>query len=231
MNSIPARISALILVTFFSLGMLVTVSQYAGFQTNVGFLNQKQSYISNSFWLGAFYIHVFSCFFCLFAGITQFSKYLLKHQKELHRVLGKAYMGNIFFVNAPVGLVLAIYANGGIISKSAFVVLDLLWFFFTLIALNHAKAKNITRHREFMIRSYALTLSAITFRLLKPLFIATTSLQAETIYVIDSWLAFVLNLAIAELIIYLNRKANLSRKLQVVNNKQENTNAKHYRNQ
>lgn len=212
-------ILSLVLVTFFSLGMLVTISQYTSLQTNVGFLNQKQEYISNSFWLIAFYIHVFSCFFCLFAGITQFSKYILKHQRELHRFLGKLYIGNVFFINAPVGLVLAIYANGGIISKSAFVVLDILWFGFTLIAYREAKKKNIIKHREFMIRSYAHTFSAITFRLLKPFLTATTSLNTEIIYMIDSWLAFCLNMLIAELIIYSSRKIRLSLETEVVNNK------------
>lgn len=218
MKSIPVKFFALILVIFFSLGMVVTISQYANFQTNIGFLNQKQAYITNSFWLTAFYIHVFSCFFCLFAGITQFSKYLLRHQKVLHRLFGKVYIANVFFINAPVGLVLAIYANGGIVSKLAFVVLDLLWFSFTLIAFIAVRQKKISRHKDFMIRSYALTLSAITFRLLKPLFLAITPLSVSRIYVLDSWLAFSVNLLIAEMIIYSNKRRSLSLKPEIINN-------------
>lgn len=199
------------LITFLSLGMAVTIMRYATFESNTGFLTQKQEYISNSFWLTAFYIHVFSCFFCLFAGITQFSNYLLSQQKNLHRLLGKIYIGNIFFINAPVGLVLALYANGGLVAKSAFVVLDLLWFAFTLIAFVEIRRKNISRHREFMIRSYALTLSAITFRLLKPFLLAVTSLSVSNIYIIDSWLAFSINLLVAEMLIYFARKKIISK--------------------
>jgi hypothetical protein len=190
MNTNYTRLLGLLLVTFFSLGMLVTISQYASFHHDVGFLKQKQDYISNNVWLTAFYIHVFSCFFCLFAGVTQFSKYILKHQKDLHRFLGKAYVGNVFFINAPIGFILALYANGGMTSRSAFVTLDLLWFGFTFVAFREIRKGNVIRHKEFMIRSYALSFSAITFRLLKPFFLACTNLHVDIIYKVDAWLAF-----------------------------------------
>lgn len=183
------------------LAMTVTISRYLSFKTNVAFLLQKQDYISNSLWLTSFYVHVFSAVFCLMAGLTQFSNYILREHKSLHRTIGKLYVYAILFVNVPSGLILALYANGGLVAKSAFIALDLLWLVFTLLALYHIKNKLILLHRSYMIRSYALTLSVLTFRLLRPLLEFSTELDKETIYKLDAWLAFTINLFVAEIII------------------------------
>ena len=56
-------------------------------------------------------------------------------------------------------------------------------------------------HRNFMIRSFALSFSAITLRSWKLILVQTTSMDLATIYIIDAWLGFLPNLIIAELII------------------------------
>lgn len=187
--------------------MLLTISQYAGGSTRVGFLLLKQAVIGNVLWRTVFYVHVFTCFVCLFAGLTQFSKWLLKERPGLHRLLGKIYAFNIIFINVPMGLVLALYANGGLPGKLAFTTLDILWLFSTLLAIVWIRRGDVQKHGEYMIRSYALTLSALTLRLWKLVFVHLTSLDLSTIYIVDAWLGFTLNLLIAEIII---RKSRLS---------------------
>lgn len=181
--------------------MAKTIIQYAGFDTNVGFLKVKQEYLNITIWKVAFYIHVFSSIFTLAAGFTQFSSYLQKHYKKVHRFIGRVYVYNILFINFPMALIMAYYANGFLPSKIAFTILDILWFSFTLKAVIEARRKNIKEHKHYMIRSYALTFSAITLRSWKLILSSTYNIEPTTLYMIDAWLGFVPNLLVAEYII------------------------------
>jgi uncharacterized membrane protein len=181
--------------------MLQTILKYTTFEDDVEFLEFKQDYLHITTWKVAFYVHVFSSIFTLLAGLTQFSDYILKNYKKLHRFIGRLYAYDILLINFPAGMIMAVYANGYLPSKIAFVILDCLWFYFTWRAVQEARRKNIMAHKQFMIRSYALTLSALTLRSWKIVFTYTTPLDPMTIYMIDAWMGFVPNLLVAEWLI------------------------------
>jgi len=136
------------------------------------------------------------------AGFTQFSKWLLKHKPKLHRILGYTYVINVLMVTGPAGLLMSFYANGGISSRIGFVLLSVLWILFTAIALYKALKKKFRAHRIFMVRSFALTLSAVTLRIWKVLLANYTDIPPLDRYRIIAWLGWTLNLLIAECIIY-----------------------------
>ena len=190
--------------------MLRTIVGYTSFRDNVQFLVFKQPYIHNVVWKTAFYIHVFSAVIALLAGFTQFSKDLLRENPKLHRLIGKIYVANILLVNFPAGLIMGVYANGGFAGKTAFLLLDGLWFYFTLKALTSARSRRFADHKNYMIRSYALTFSAITLRTWNLILSSSFEISREDLYVINAWLGFVPNLVIAELLI---RRSNGNRTL------------------
>jgi len=171
-------------------------------QTDVAFLQLKQAYIHITEWRIAFFVHVFTSPFALLAGFTQFSKWLLKHKPKLHRILGYTYVINVLMVTGPAGLLMSFYANGGISSRIGFVLLSVLWILFTAIALYKALKKKFRAHRIFMVRSFALTLSAVTLRIWKVLLANYTDIPPLDRYRIIAWLGWTLNLLIAECIIY-----------------------------
>jgi hypothetical protein len=140
--------------------------------------------------------------FALLAGFTQFSKRLLKNKPTLHRAFGYMYVIDVLMVTGPAGLLMSFYANGGISSRIAFVTLSILWISFTAIALYKAIKKDFKAHRIFMIRSFALTLSAVTLRIWKVLLANYTDVLPMDRYRIIAWLGWTLNLIAAELIIY-----------------------------
>lgn len=181
--------------------MLRTIIGYSSFENNIQFLTLKQDYIHIPIWNFAFYIHVFSAVVALLAGFTQFSEQFLKDYRPYHKLLGRIYVYNILFINFPAGLIMAFYANGGLIGKTAFLTLDLLWFWFTLKAVTMAKNRNFEKHREYMIRSFALTFSAITLRTWKIIMVHAALIDVKYIYIVDAWLAFIPNLILAEIII------------------------------
>ena len=175
---------------------------YFQIQDDVAFLRIKQWVIDNQVWKTAFYIHVFSSCFCLAAGFTQFSNSLRRSKPQVHRWAGYIYMVALLGFSGPSGLVMAIYANGGIFSQISFFILSILWISFTAKGLFEIKKGNIISHKKFIWRSYALTLSAITLRLWKLILALTLHPRPMDLYQWVAWLGWVPNLIIAEILIH-----------------------------
>lgn len=110
---------------------------------------------------------------------------------------------------------MSFYANGGLSSRVAFVMLSVLWVTFTALAVYKAMKREFTAHRYFMIRSYALTLSAISLRAWKVVLAEFTDIRPMDRYRIIAWLGWGLNLLIAEIIIQ-QIKASKKKRLQVI---------------
>jgi hypothetical protein len=198
----------LLLLLFFTVLMIRITLTYIPIQTDVSFLRIKQDYIAVKHWLFSFFLHAFTSTFLLLAGFTQFSAYILKKYKRIHRLMGHLYVWNILVLTGPASLVMGCYANGGLFSRIAFVSLSVLWIYYTLRGFIAAIRKNFTLHRDYLIRSYALTLSAITLRAWKFLLSNAFDIPPMDLYRIVAWLGWVLNLIIAERIIYTLRNRN-----------------------
>jgi len=98
-------------------------------------------------------------------------------------------------------MIMAFYANGHLPSKIAFVILDCFWFWFTYKAVIAIKSNDVKKHRRFMLRSYALTFSAITLRTWKIILSHSFTIDPLSLYMIDAWMGFVPNLLFAEWLI------------------------------
>jgi len=196
------NIALLVLLAFFCWLMARIIFNYIPYNTDVGFLRIKQQYIHIDHWRTAFFIHVYASMWVLFAGFTQFSRSLQRKNPRLHRTMGYIYTIDILLITGPAGLLMGFYANGGLSSRIAFVTLASLWIFFTAMALHKARKKDFKSHRNFMIRSYALTLSAITLRAWKFGINNSFELPPMDVYRAVAWLGWVVNLAVAEIIIY-----------------------------
>lgn len=185
--------------------MLKSVIRYYPLRDNVGFLQFKRAYIHILPWKIAFYTHVFTAIFALFAGFTQFSAQVRHKYARVHRLIGRLYTYDILIINFPAAMLMAVYANGLLPGKTAFAVLDCLWFWFTLQAVIEVKKGNIKVHKQFMMRSYALTLSAITLRSWKIIISAFVHIDPLHLYMIDAWMGFVPNLLFVEWLIRAKR--------------------------
>lgn len=189
---------ALLSLAFFWFLMWGIVWPYASGRTDIDFLLSKQHIIHFGHYKWAFYLHIFSSLWVLAAGLTQFSGYILKRQVGLHRVVGKIYAGIILLVSGPSALVMAFYANGGWLTKASFMVLSLAWWFCTLEAYRAIRAKRIRAHAAWMIRSYALTLSAITLRSMQMVLALYSGISTEQAYELIAWPSWLLNWFVAE---------------------------------
>lgn len=196
-----ARLLYFSVLLFFSLLMLRITIPYLSLRHDVRFLQIKQWVIDNDIWRVAFFTHVFSSIFLLIAGFTQFYSPLKKNYTSIHRWVGKMYVIIVLFLAGPGGFVMALYANGGWLSQTAFTTLSILWLFFTAKAWIAIRNRDFIRHGEFMIRSYALTLSALTLRAWKYGIFMIFHPHPMDGYMIVAWLGWVPNQLIAEWLI------------------------------
>lgn len=188
------------LIYFIYLLALITL-QYVPINYEVGFLNLKTEEIKLPYYKLAFFSHVYSSIFIIALGLTQFSKTIRHRFSFVHRLNGKLYIFLTVFIASPSGLVMAYHANGGIVAQISFIILSILWFVFTLKAFLSIKQGNYQKHRRFMIRSYALTLSAISLRLFKYGIVSIFEWPPMDTYRIVSVIGWTVNLGIAELLL------------------------------
>jgi hypothetical protein len=195
---------AVALISFFSYLMLTITLPYFSFRIDEDFLATKQSIIHIAHWRYAFYIHVCTSTFVLFLGIFQFIRRIVYGYPKLHRFIGFTYVVLVVFISGPSGFIIGCYANGGLYARISFVSLSLLWMGFTAFAYLQALMRRIPGHQAHMLRSYALTLSAITLRsyaFIIPMFI---HMNGRDEYVLIAWLSWLPNLIIAQLLIRKN---------------------------
>lgn len=188
-------------VAFFSWIMFRIIWPYTSGQTDIDFLLTKQRIIHLLHYRVSFYLHIFPALLVLASGLTQFSSTILHRIPALHRWVGRVYAASILLVCGPAGMLMAWYANGGPVAKASFLVLSAIWWGSTWMAWRAIRSKNIRKHGAWMLRSYALTLSAITLRLMQFSLAMYSDIDPETAYRLVAWPSWLINLAVVEMII------------------------------
>ncbi len=191
----------LALYVYFCYLMLKITLQYIPFDTDVAFLRIKQDYISRTYYQWAFFIHAYTAILALAAGFTQFSPLIRSQFPQIHRISGWLYLIVVLLLAGPSGIIIGIHANGGWSSQFGFCLLGILWIYFSWIALQKIKQRDIQAHRDFMYRSFALALSAISLRAWKYIIVAIWQPRPMDTYRVVAWLGWVGNLILAEIII------------------------------
>lgn len=143
------------------------------------------------------YMHIVAGAFALVLLPVQF--FLIKHRKNWHRNIGKLYSVSVV-ISCLGAYYLAWNAYGGLSSTVALSTLATLWWFFTFKAVFHAINGDIQQHKIWIIRSAALTTSAITLRLLSPVLYPFFDLY--TAQQIIYWSCWPINLLLAEIYLW-----------------------------
>jgi uncharacterized membrane protein len=100
-------------------------------------------------------------------GPFQFSTRFRQKHLALHRLMGKSYVIAVC-VAAPMAVILGVHGYSLPMRFMAWVQ-GVLWLGCTLIAFLTARNRQITVHRQWMVRSYAFTLNFIFARALNPI--------------------------------------------------------------
>jgi uncharacterized membrane protein len=132
----------------------------------------------------------------LLAGAAQLSSRLRTRRIRLHRYLGRIYVLAILAAGVA-GLVLALDSSAGSVARAGFGLLAVCWLVSTLSGYYSIRRGDLPAHRSWMIRSYALTLAAVTLRLYLPAS-QIAGIPMAMAYPAIAWLCWVPNLVAAE---------------------------------
>jgi hypothetical protein len=135
----------------------------------------------------------------------QLSRWVRCRFLTLHRFTGLVYALAVL-AGGLAGFIMALNATGGLVAKAGFTSLAVLWLSTTSLAIWYAIKKDIRRHKIWIYRSMALTSGAITLRIFLGVGLGVLQLPFLTVYVPTSWLSWLLNLAICEVILWRQRR-------------------------
>jgi uncharacterized membrane protein len=105
--------------------------------------------------------HTLAGIFALLIGPINFSSRIRQRHLQLHRVLGRVYVISVF-IGAATGVALAFGRPGfpGTCGQAA------AWVICTTAAFITARNRHIIQHRQWMARSYAVTFTFVSSRVL-----------------------------------------------------------------
>jgi hypothetical protein len=152
--------------------------------------------VANAFANPFLIVHVAAGVTALLVGPLQFVRRIRVGRPAVHRSAGVAYL-LACAIGAPAGFMLALGTTAGPVAGVGFAVPAVLWPLFTWFGWRAAVERRFTDHREWMLRSYALTATAITLRLMIPAS-ALLGLEFVAAYRVIAWLAWTANLALFE---------------------------------
>lgn len=153
--------------------------------------------------------HIFGGVFALATGPFQFSRRMRVRYLGLHRWLGRVYLIAVG-IGSVAGFRIALESFGGLPSHFGFGMLAALWFVTAAMAYGRILQGRIQSHREWMIRSFALTFAAVTLRLWLPFMVGLMHIPFPPAYVTISWLCWLPNLLLAEVLANQSRHRSLA---------------------
>jgi hypothetical protein len=188
-------------VTVFSLLLVYNTLPYFSFRKDLSFIQERSLLFQSNVYNASFYIHIFAGAICISTALIQFSKYILKRSKAIHRWSGRLYVFVVLFLGAPTGFYMSFFAKGSFWERVLFMFMALFWFFTTYNGLNTILKKNVLAHKIWMVRSYAMAMTAVTFRIYHILFYLLDWGHLEN-YEISLWISVIGNMLFAEWVIY-----------------------------
>jgi uncharacterized membrane protein len=153
------------------------------------------------------YTHVFASSLALLFGPFQFSSRLRQRYKQVHRWLGRVYLGVGVLLGGLSGLYMSAFAFGGVAAKLGFACLALTWLYTGSRAFRAIRHGAVAEHRKWMALNFSLTFAAVLLRIYLPSAMLS-GIPFETSYPFIAWLCWVPNLFIAEVVF--NRAPNNS---------------------
>jgi len=147
-------------------------------------------------WPGATFGHFIGGAIALVTGAFQVNSRLRVRFLAWHRWTGRLYLLAVAMAGVA-GFILALDSFAGPIAQGGFALLALVWLAASARAYVLVRRGDVPGHRKWMIRSYALTLAAVTLRIYLPAS-QVAGIHFMVAYPAIAWLCWVPNLAVAE---------------------------------
>jgi uncharacterized membrane protein len=155
------------------------------------------NYVDRPSWVQGFlYVHMAGGGVALPLSPVQLSARLRARVPRPHRMSGRIVLCGIA-VGGVAGLVLAPFNLAGPVGVAGFGLLAVLWLVFAARGFQAIRRGDVTVHRQWMLRAFALTYAAVTLRLWIGVLVPLVG-DFRTAYGIVPFLAWVPNLLLVE---------------------------------
>lgn len=181
------------------LGMMLLALGVAGYAVTIVIAPELRPPLVRSLfadWPIAAPAHFLGGAVALAVGTFQLNSRIRARFIAIHRWLGRTYVLAVA-AGGVASLVLAVNSSAGPIAQAGFGLLGVCWLVSTFNAYRYIRRADVGAHRNWMIRSYALTLAAVTLRVYLPLSVIA-DVPFTTAYLVIAWLSWVPNLLVAE---------------------------------
>jgi hypothetical protein len=157
-------------------------------------------------------VHIVPGVLFMVLGPLQFSTTLRARHRQWHRRSGYVYLVSALVIGiSALVMSIAMPAIGGVIQAVATTLFAVLFLFALGKAYWHVLRREIARHREWMIRAFAIGLAVATIRPIIGMFFATSRLSGlmpNQFFGLAFWIGFVTHVVAAELWILWTRPMN-----------------------
>jgi uncharacterized membrane protein YozB (DUF420 family) len=148
---------------------------------------------------GGMILHVSAGALALTVGLVQIFLGLSGRTRRLHRVLGRIYLGAVL-VGVSASCYLAVTIPPGSPAYTLGLVgLGIAWFFTTVAGYRALMLGNVAGHRAWMIRSFAVTFSFVTLRVIATMIASLGLMSYDDATSPAAWLCWIVPLAIVEI--------------------------------
>ncbi len=144
--------------------------------------------------------HIVLGIIAILVGPLQFIEKFRNNNLSLHRKLGKFYVFSVI-LSGFFGMYLAITSKVNLTYTVGLFFLGVTWTTTAVMAWISIKKMNIEVHKEWMIRSYVITFSFVTFRLFVDAIHAADKVEYFDVLALMAWASWAVPLFIAELFI------------------------------
>ncbi|GAA2676279.1 DUF2306 domain-containing protein [Streptomyces lunalinharesii] len=165
--------------------------------------------------------HIFTATVAVLTGLAQCWPWLRRRYPVAHRWIGRTYFFGGVFPSALIGIPVVYFVPVGLSNQVSLAALDALWIVTGVAGYRAARARRYADHRDWMVRNVALTLVAVTSRIIQPVVehLVAGQLADPVAYAGDllaashdiastsSWCALLVNLIAAEYLIQRRRPA------------------------
>ena len=182
-----------------SLLLILQTASYLSFDPRFVFLLERPEVTTDRVWSACFYLHVVGGIVCLATAPFLLWNGLRGGRTGLHRLVGRVHAIAALGWVGPTGLYMAAFAKGGASGQLAFALLGT-WFVATsALGVVAIRRGDLRAHVAWMVRSYALILSALSFRA-RHLGMHAFGIDERTNYVASIWASLALAIVSGELL-------------------------------
>ena len=133
----------------------------------------------------------------LIIGGFQFIAAIRARRIAVHRWIGRVYLSGVL-IGGVGGFVLAFGAAGGPVARVGFGLLAIVWLTSGTLAYRAVRGGDLSRHRLWVTRNYALAFAAVMLRVQLPILQGGFGLDFESAYAIVAWASWVPNLILVD---------------------------------